>query len=248
MATDKSNPLAGCTFEGRPVAELCETEKAKEVAAVVKEELAARRKQLPPPVPLESIIDPRCLCRKTYVRHSRTNHLTDQQIRKEYGVMSRPHKSMTANVLDTIRLSPHPLSNRDIADVTGYTAAQVQSITSFVFCALGDVHGINAAVDTKSNAKLYSINLTAWPEFAVLMQAVNAAYRQRKKPYSDRRRKAAPKESAAVFGDICENHYNSKDITLQKLAEMIGKLAADGVEVKFSGGIKVEVIFSHVNA
>ena len=65
-------------------------------------------------------------------------HLTDQQIRKEYGLMSRPFNTNTENIIWAIMNLQKPSTPKEIAEIAGYkgTPGSLSSILSSIYFAL----------------------------------------------------------------------------------------------------------------
>lgn len=232
------NDLVGITVNDEPLTVAVKKLEHNEVAAVVKEELYEQRRCLPASAFASIAAAALRAQAKYYVPHSRTKHLTKDQIRKEYGVMSAPHPTMLANVLDCIRLSERPLSNKEIAAATRYSVEKVTQTTSNVFQFKELLGGMDTTTDSAQKVKLYKIDPKHWPNIEGLLACYNKVLREHKKRTKSKlfstsdsgTQSAEPKETKTpdAFSKLAE-------CARQELEKSLG------ISVTISG--RIEVVF-----
>jgi len=104
-----SHDFKGITVDGKSLTSLLadelDEEKSREVAEIRQAQIKIPRGKHKPHA------------RYNYKeRSSRTKRLTDNQIRKEYGLMQKPYDNPSCNIIWTILNSDKPLSPKDIAE------------------------------------------------------------------------------------------------------------------------------------
>jgi hypothetical protein len=172
MTDPKAENLTGITFEGQPITATIKAtidrDHQREIRDVLKEQQREQSQLRPPSIRIIDLLDPTKIRSANYVPHSRAKLLPSNQIREEYGVMAKPHRTNQENIIDSIRLSDRPISNAEIAASTGLTIQQVGSITSGFFGRMKNGDGV--VLDKSAGFSLFWIDKSRWPVLAELIE------------------------------------------------------------------------------
>jgi hypothetical protein len=237
---DDSKDLSGITFEGQPLQRFQSAERSREVCQMLHEDIAEKHRCIKPPVVVGAAVDPRRQRRKVYVRHSRAVHLTDQQIRKEYGVMARPHSSIIANILELLLVnSSDSYSCPRIAEELKLPLRTVQCTVSEAFSHLALRSGSCWIEKDPQGHKVYRVEAAGFPNgVGDMLKLIHEGRRNSKKKQGKSLIEALfPKSEAAAA--VCEQHDTGK---AQELTALLQRLLDSGVEIKISGTVKVVIV------
>jgi hypothetical protein len=164
----------------------------------------------------------------------RATKLTDQQIRKEYGIMKKPFNNLNENIVWVI-VNHGPISTEEILTKLGRTDRNsVSAAVSYVWSKLG----INQDVlyrEKKGRAYFYNV---AIPYAGISDETIVEMYRvdKRKKviiPEFETKKDESPEHFNCLREPIPSTENND---LVQKIGKIIGQTL--GIEIKVSGKIE----------
>ncbi|MCK5138523.1 MAG: hypothetical protein KAQ85_01665 [Thermodesulfovibrionia bacterium] len=123
---------SGITFEGKPLSDVLE---AQESSAKGKEIARERREDMNEKSKLIYHESRDRLGEETRRVSRRVICLSDRQIRKEYGVMAKPYKTIAENIIAVI-MEKGPVNSGRINNILNKESKQTSSIISYIYQAL----------------------------------------------------------------------------------------------------------------
>ena len=165
-------------------------------------------------------------------------HLSDRQIRKEYGLMEKPFKTQVENILWLI-INQGPISSAEMCAELGKKQSALSSIISRVYQALGpDGKGwISRDIENAVTPGIYSATTEFSPEAG--KRIVNAFMGADKA----RRKQATTNDDNALTAAQKTSEYLAVG---SKVKQAVSKAVSEalGIEVKITGEIKITFGFA----
>lgn len=230
--------LEGVFVEGKPLAEYLEDlerdDKSRDIEAIRKQSEVKRKLTV-------VYSDEKGGPQDTRRVAKRVKHLTDREIRREYGIMKKPFKSNAENALWTI-WEKGPICPKEIGEEIEFNGGQssMSAMISTIWQRLGNMHDGAMDIITR-NSKNMTYYYQKKP--GVDMSAEAAIEKYKLAGTSKYRRKVADDIVAknTVKYSKVEKPKPLTQKTEDLLQDLLGVSKALGIEIKVSG--RVDIVF-----
>lgn len=204
--SDQEDKFKGITVGGIPLKDLIKTDDLEEVE-IPKEDTYSFYKK--PHVPKKKYDNKR---KPIY-----TKKWTDEEIRKEYGIMTKPYRSTTKNILWVLHNNqPEWVSSKGIQQTLGKSAAQITPRISEIWNHLGDSSGQGLVLREHISGRSFKYRLN--PEVKISFEELTNAFdmaKKRKKGKvsvpSDNDKQEVESEGISILDHPNKDSYKGKD-------------------------------------
>jgi hypothetical protein len=207
------------TFKGQPLSDAVEAMESREKGAEIARERKADMKQRDKLM----YYKPKNRMEEETRRVSRrVIHLSDEQIRKDYGLAMKPYKTVAENIIATIRKGG-PITAKNINHVLGLIPRQTSSTISYIYQALSPNYMVRRLLGKEYEYKF------------IKEISVEIAHKLYKKYINLKGSSVKKVDDVKSDKDIVQ--HKAKDVVKGFIEEVVSKEL--GIKVQVEGEIKI---------